>query len=168
MKETVLDVLLYLFENYFREDPADLARDRASLQGTLIQAGFSPVEVSKAFDWLDELTAQRNDPLTPHPLASGEASSDAAPGPLRLYAAREMQRLDAECRGLLMFLRENGVLDAAHHEQVIERALALDQDDIDIDDLKWVVLMVLSQPGQEAAFAWMESHIFQDDIPALH
>lgn len=164
MKETVLDVLLYLFENYFREDPADLARDRASLQGTLIQAGFSPVEVSKAFDWLDELTAERSAPTAPRLPTSGET----APGPVRLYAPQEMQRLDAECRGLLMFLLDNGVLDANHHEQVIERTLALDQDDIDIDDLKWVVLMVLSQPGQEAAFAWMESHIFQDEIPALH
>ena len=41
MKETILDVLLYLFENYFYEDP-DAVRDRESLQAGLIQAGFSP------------------------------------------------------------------------------------------------------------------------------
>ncbi|WP_141651045.1 DUF494 family protein, partial [Stenotrophomonas maltophilia] len=44
MKESILDVLLYLFEHYFSED-ADLIRDRDSLQNGLIQAGFSPTEI---------------------------------------------------------------------------------------------------------------------------
>ena len=54
MKETILDVLLFLFENYFYDDP-DAVLDRDSLQQGLIQAGFSPAEINKAFDWLDEL-----------------------------------------------------------------------------------------------------------------
>ena len=58
MKETILDVLLYLFEHYFYDDP-DAVRDRDSLQNGLIQAGFSPSEINKAFDWLDELARQR-------------------------------------------------------------------------------------------------------------
>ena len=47
MKESILDVLLYLFEHYFTED-ADLARDRDSLQSGLLQAGFSPAEDGSA------------------------------------------------------------------------------------------------------------------------
>ena len=40
-------------------------------------------------------------------------------------------------------------------------------DDIDIDRLKWLVLMVLSsQPGQEQACARMEDLVF-DDMDAL-
>ena len=36
---------------------------------------------------------------------------------------------------------------------MIERLLALDTDELDTEQLKWVVLMVLSsQPGQELAF----------------
>ena len=43
------------------------------------------------------------------------------------------------------------------------------QEEIDLDDLKWVVLMVLfNQPGQEAAFAWMESHMFEGEGEPLH
>ncbi len=156
----MLDVLLYLFENYFYDDP-DVVRDRASLQASLVQAGFSPSEVAKAFDWLDALSAQRAD-FEP-------AREGPQPGPVRLYTTQEMERLDPDCRGLLMFLCDNGVLDALQHECVVERAMALDQDDIDLDDLKWVVLMVLfSQPGQEAAFAWMESFMFQDEGEPVH
>lgn len=159
MKETILDVLLYLFENYFYDDP-DAVRDRDSLQTGVIQAGFSPAEVSKAFDWLDELAQQRPDSAYV-PLAEI--------GPVRVYADIEENRLDADCRGFLMYLENNGVLDGVQRELVVDRAMALDQDEIDLDDLKWVVLMVLfNQPGQEAAFAWMESHMFEGEGEPLH
>ena len=159
MKETILDVLLYLFENYFYDDP-DAVRDRDSLQAGLIQAGFSPSEVSKAFDWLDELARQR---------PSAATSVEPVRGPVRVYADVEEARLDAECRGFLMFLEHNGVLDGVQRELVVDRVMALDQEEIDLDDLKWVVLMVLfNQPGQEAAFAWMESHMFEGDGEPLH
>lgn len=157
MKETILDVLLYLFENYFYEDP-DAVRDRESLQTGLLEAGFSPTEISKAFDWLDELGRERPD-----------VAVAAAIGPVRVYAELEEIRLDQACRGFLLSLERNGVLDPTRRELVLDRVMALDCDEIDVDDLKWVVLMVLfNQPGQEAAFAWMESHMFDGEGEPLH
>ena len=158
MKETILDVLLYLFENYIYEDP-DAVRDRDSLQASLLHAGFSPTETSRAFDWLDELARGRGRSPVP----------TVASGPLRIYADWEEIRLDVECRGFMLQLEQGGVLDAERRELVIDRVMALGGDEIDLDDLKWVVLMVLyNQPGQEAAFAWMESHMFDDVGEALH
>jgi len=157
MKETILDVLLFLFEHYFYEDP-DAVRDRDSLQQGLLQAGFSPAEINKAFDWLDELAVQR--PTT---------AEARVGGPVRVFVEAELDRLDIECRGFLMFLEQHGVLDADQRELVMDRAMALDQDEVDVDDLKWVVLMVLfNQPGSEAAFAWMENQIFGDDPEPIH
>jgi Smg protein len=157
MKETILDVLLYLFEHYFYDDP-DAVRDRDSLQNGLIQAGFSPAEINKAFDWLDELARQRP--------ASSVARLDT---PVRVYAEPELDRLDLECRGFLMFLEQSGVIDADQRELVLDRVMALDQDEVDVDDLKWVVLMVLfNQPGSEAAYAWMESQMFEDEPEPVH
>ena len=157
MKETILDVLLYLFEHYFYDDP-DAVRDRDSLQNGLIQAGFSPAEIHKAFDWLDELARQRP--------ASTVVRRDT---PVRVYADAEQDRLDLECRGFLMFLENSGVIDADQRELVVDRVMALDQDEVDVDDLKWVVLMVLfNQPGSEAAYAWMESQMFEDEPEPVH
>ena len=93
MKETILDVLLYLFEHYFYEDP-DAVRDRDSLQNGLLQAGFAPTEINKAFDWLDELARQRPMAATPRDVA----------GPVRLYVEPELAKLDRETLGFLMFL----------------------------------------------------------------
>ena len=71
--------------------------------------------------------------------------------------------------GVLLVLERNGVLSADQRELVIDRAMALDLDEVALDDLKWVVLMVLfNQPGSEAAFAWMESQIFAEDPEPVH
>lgn len=157
MKESILDVLLYLFEHYIAND-ADLARDRDSLQNNLLQAGFSPAEIHKAFDWLEGLAERRPGPAVPR-----------ADGPVRVFFGPELDKLDVECRGFLMFLEQQGILDANQRELVLDRAMALDQDEIDLDDIKWVVLMVLfNQPGSEAAYAWMETQMFDDGDDLVH
>ncbi|KRG69348.1 DUF494 family protein [Pseudoxanthomonas dokdonensis] len=157
MKESILDVLLYLFEHYFTED-ADPVRDRDSLQNGLIQAGFSPAEISKAFDWLDALAEKRP-----------SAESPRVGGAIRVYHGPELEKLDVECRGFLLFLEQHGILDADQREVVVDRTMALDQEELDLDDLKWVVLMVLfNQPGSEAAYAWMETQMFSDEPESVH
>jgi len=162
MKESILDVLLYLFEHYFTED-ADLVRDHDSLRSgplfaELGQAGFSPAEINKAFEWLDALASQRP-----------AASPPRANGPTRVYFGPELDKLDVDCRGFLLFLEQHGILDAGQRELVLDRAMALDQDELDLDDLKWVVLMVLfNQPGSEAAYAWMETQMFEDEPEPVH
>ncbi|WP_297802722.1 DUF494 family protein [Arenimonas sp. GDDSR-1] len=157
MKESILNVLLYLFEHYIYDHP-ELVQDPDTLQNNLIQAGFSPAEVSKAFDWLETLAQDRP-----------QSTTNALQGPMRLFAEAELDRFEVEARGFLMFLEQRGVISAEQRELVIDRAMALDQDEIALDDLKWVVLMVLfNQPGSEAAFAWMESQIFIDDPEPVH
>lgn len=147
MKETVLDVLVYLFENYFLTAP-DTIHDRDSLQGELIAAGFDPIQIGKAFDWLHDLQHQ-------------PVSLDSPSGPIRIFAAEECERLDVECRGFLMRLEAHGLLDPINRERVLERVLALEQVAIDLADLKWVVLLVLfNAPGREAELAWMETQIW--------
>ena len=168
MKESILDVLLYLFEHYFTDDavppPGEahfLDREQLAngpLLDELAQAGFSPAEIHKAFDWLGALAEQRP--------AAGAARPD---GPIRVFFGPELDKLDVESRGFLMFLEQHGVLDADQRELVLDRALALDQDELDLDDLKWVVLMVLfNQPGSEAAYAWMETQMFLDEPEPVH
>jgi len=50
---------------------------------------------------------------------------------------------------------------------VIDRVMALETETIDLQQLKWVVLMVLfNRPGKEAAFAWMEE-IIMDEVSAV-
>ncbi len=158
MKENVLDVLMYLFENYIYDEP-EVTPDRDDLENSLHQAGFTSNEISKAFRWLDELAEQR---------LQVKSDNDCVP-PIRLFSTQEQLRLDTECRGFLMHLENLGVLNAACREVVIDRCMALEQEDVDLDDLKWVILMVLfNQPGQEANYAWIEDLVFYDEQEARH
>jgi Smg protein len=158
MKENVLDVLMYLFENYMYEEP-ETDPDRESLQSSLLQAGFSQVEINKAFEWLDGLADQRH---------LGDVQANPG-GPIRIYSEVEEQRLDTECRGFLQFLENTGVIDSIRRELIIDRVMALESEEVDLEDLKWVVLMVLfNQPGQEASYAWMESLLFENHTEYQH
>jgi Smg protein len=156
--ESVLDVLVYLFE-HFAPDGPEAVRDRDSLKDTLEDAGFETGQIDRAFDWLDGLESRRGDA----PVAGVGAR------PLRIYAEEECDRLDADCRGFLLRLEREGVLDAERRELVIDRLMALELTGIALDDLKWVVLMVLyRQPGHEAASAWIENHLLQDEAERVH
>lgn len=162
MKESILDVLLYLFEHVLDDDAAALHESGALQAGPLLaelsDAGFSTAEIHKAFDWLDEVARARP--------AATPARTDA---PVRVYVGAEVEKIDVEARGFLLFLEQQRVLDAGQRELVLDRALALEQDAIGVDDLKWVVLMVLfNQPGSEAAYAWMQTQVVDDDPEPVH
>ncbi len=159
MKETVLDVLMYLFDNYEDED-VKIAPGQDALRGQLIDAGFAESEVSKAFDWLEGLASQKdNDYLS---CIAGSSAS-------RIYNDKESERLNTECRGFLLFLELAGVLNLQDRELVIDRVMALESEDIDLQQLKWVVLMVLfNQPGKEAAITWMEDIVMDDLNERMH
>ncbi|MFP4208155.1 MAG: DUF494 family protein [Wenzhouxiangella sp.] len=158
MKENVLDLLMYLFENYIYDEP-ETTPDRDSLGDSLEEAGFSSAEIDRAFSWLDGLAEQRR-----MPVMAGHESN-----PVRLFCDAECSRLDIDSRGLILYLENIGVLDPARREQVLDRLMALEEEDIDMEDVKWVVLMVLfNQPGQEANYAWMEDLMFDEEGEYRH
>ena len=159
MKESVLDILIYLFENYFDGELDEAFEpDRDTLTQELERAGFPSAEIQRALAWLEELAA---DPGRGDFASTGRA--------IRVFDALEQSRLDTDCRGYLVHLENVGILSPAQRERVIDRLMALEGDDIDLDKLKWVVLMVLfSQPGEETAFSRMEDLVFEERPGAVH
>ena len=160
MKENVLDVLMFLFEQYYLDDGSDSAPDRDSVHGKLLDAGFIDSEIDKALEWLEELAENQQGQQKLH--VPAERS-------IRLYTEQEMERIDAESRGFLMFLEQSNILGPLTRELVIDRVMALESDEIDLEQLKWVILMVLfNQPGEEEAYAWMEDLLFDNPAGYLH
>jgi Smg protein len=156
MSDTVLDVLLYLFETYSDQEP-DTA-DQDVLREELLKAGFGEPEVDSALDWLDGL----HETSAPFAGVPGDRS-------IRVYNEVELRRLDLDCRGYLLYLEQIGILSPAQREIVIERLMALGAGGVDREQVKWVVLMVLfAQAGQETAFARMEDLVFQESTGAMN
>ena len=158
MKENVLDVLMYLFETYVdaEEDPEP---DQSELRLELSKAGFGDAEIDRALEWLDGLTDHQEN------LAFNAQPADGT----RIYSDVEIERLDVPCRGYIIYLEQIGILSATQREILVDRLLALETPDIDVEQIKWVVLMVLfSQPGQELAYARMEDLVFDEESGVIH
>ena len=140
---SILDILIYVFDRYMLVELPEVPR-REHLARDLERAGFPRSKVERALDWLTDLAFGQD---------SAAPAQPAAPAlGVRVFTDGELMRLSTECRGLLLTLERAQVLTAQQREIVIERMLALDADEPDTEQLKWVVLMVLSsQPGCEQA-----------------
>lgn len=155
MTGSVLDILIYVFDQYMMAEAPEVP-ERDALAADLERAGFGRRNVERALDWLADLAGERSRP-----------DIDSTAPSLRVFSGEELERISTSCRGYLLQLEREGILSPLQREIVIDRLVALDGDDIgdevDIDRLKWLVLMVLSsQPGQEQACARMEHLMFED------
>lgn len=154
MKENMFDVLIYIFENYL-EDQIEKLTNTNVITDELIAAGFDQPEVNQAFDWLEFLNIQE-------PIENLTAS-------FRIYSESEQHKLDKDCQSLLLFLENTGILSPAHRETVISGALALKVDKVSLEELKWIVLMVLlSRSDDEVAFMRMENIVYDLTPAYLH
>ncbi|MFI3247273.1 MAG: DUF494 family protein [Ferrimonas sp.] len=157
----MFDILMYLFETYVQSD-VELLVDREELTEELSRAGFHRQEIGKALVWIEKLAELQGSGQTPYLATVGNRS-------VRVYHAKEQLRLDVECRGFLQFLENVQVLTATTREMVVDRVMELDGEPLSLDDLKWVVLMVLfNVPGNEHAYTQMEDLVFEQPDGVLH
>jgi Smg protein len=153
---------MYLFENFIHNE-TEIRVDQDELTEELIRAGFHHDEIYKALSWLEKLAALQESDIKPY-LSKGPTSFVT-----RIYTYDEEMRLDVQCRGFLMFLEQINVLDPTTREMVIDRVMEIDSKEFCLEDMKWVVLMVLfNVPGKENAYAQMEDLLFDEQEGPLH
>lgn len=157
----MFDILMYLFENYIHSE-TEIFVEQSELTDELLRAGFNHREIYKALDWLEQLADLQHSDECPY--------LNRVPGKsVRIYTQQECDKLDLTCRDFLMFLEQISVIDTTTREMVIDRIFALDKEIIELDDLKWVVLMVLfNVPGKEIAYAQMEDLLFEEQNGTIH
>ena len=131
----MFEVLVYLYENYWRPDACP---EPKQLSRKLSAVGFEPEEIQDALRWLDGL-AHSAEAVTGQPV----------PGSMRIYTAQERDVLGDDSIGFIVFLESAGVLPAPMREMVIDRALAVGSGAMELEDLKIIVLMVFWSLGEE-------------------
>ena len=149
----MFDILVYLFENYFE---SDVHPDQGKLARELSAAGFDTQEIDRAFDWFSGLE------LVP----AGYPATLADSRSIRLFAQSEQAKIDAEARGFLAFLEVSGIVNPVQRELILDRCLALNETEVSIEQVKWIVLMVLWSQGQDYLF--MEDLLVGDSSPQVH
>ncbi|RUO30876.1 hypothetical protein CWE12_06470 [Aliidiomarina sedimenti] len=157
----MFDILMYLFENYIHSE-MEVVVDHEELTDELTRAGFHHQEINKALAWLERLADLQDSGKTPYLQTSPQAA-------FRVFTADEQARLDTSSQGFLMYLGQIGVLDFSTREMVMDRVMELDAKQFSLEDLKWVVLMVLfNVPGREDAYSQMEGLLFEEPEGFLH
>lgn len=152
--EAMFEVLVYVFENYWR---GDACPELAHLERKLNAVGFEADEIQEALTWLSDLHLAARGLPTP---AGGRPDDKANPAPepdflapssqsMRVYSALEQSRLSPESMGFITFLEAVGALSPHMRELVIDRAMAATSQQVPLDDLKIIVLMVFWSLGQE-------------------
>lgn len=152
--EPMFDVLVYLYEHYWRPDAcpeADL------LVRKLSAVGFEEEEISDALTWLDGLqTVTQHEVLQP--------SADSA----RIYSEVELDRLGTEALGFLHFLGSAGVLTPTLREVVLDRVLAVPRGPVDLDDFKILLLLVFWSLDEEPDALILDELFVDDEDRLIH
>ena len=129
---TMFDILVYLYETYYRPEPAALARKLSAV-------GFDDFEICEAIDWLTGLTE----------MAGEELADVVASTGTRYYVDEEYNELGSAAIGFIQFLESAKLLTPLQREIVIERALAVDESPVTLSKLKIIVLMMMWSQNKE-------------------
>lgn len=150
----MFDVLVYLYETYYRPDACP---DSEALVKKLSAVGFEEEEISRALGWLTDLAETTNEFSDRYPQQTSFSFG------MRIYAPREFDVLGTEAVGFIQFLESAKVINPIQREIVIERALAIgDMHELSLDKLKVIVLMVLWSQGKEPD-GLIFDELFSDD-----
>ena len=131
----MFDVLVYLYENYWRPDACP---DHDQLTRKLSSVGFESEEIQEALTWLDGVA-----------VAAQSYTGAQSANSLRVYSPAEQEHLGEASIGFISFLESAGVLPPPMREMGIERASATPGGTLELEDLKIIVLMVFWSLGEE-------------------
>jgi Smg protein len=152
----MFEVLVYMFENYVE---ANIQPDHNTLAQELFEAGFDSTDISGAFDWFSSLETMAD--------AAGNSPSPITQS-TRIYSEEEIKKIEIEGLSFLMFLMQSNVINHALHEVIMDRAMALSQDHVGVDEIRWTALMALRKQGRANDFLFVEDAMFGEDSPTFH
>ena len=149
----MLDLLIYLFENYISAKPKLNIND---ITVELEEAGFNDKDISSAFDWFNHLEKINN--------GFGLTNKDS----LRVLSKKEYEKISSEAFTFLTFLLNAKILNSTEFEVILDQIMILNQKSINIDEMRWIVMMTLWKSGKENSYLFVEDSLFQNKRTELH
>ncbi len=157
----MFEVLVYMFENYidthFRPDESTLSKE-------LFAAGFDEQDINNAFDWFNQLELMTEQP---------DVFENPNHVSTRIFTDDELKKITGESIGFILFLVQAHILNTAQRELVLELAMNLPQPQINIEEMRWIVLMTTwgaskSGPDKTKEYLFIEDALLNKQKPTLH
>ena len=157
----MFEIIMYLFESYIQVDQT-MELDAQEVTDELMQEGFQKSEITKALEWLDKLANMHNQEPQSKTIAEQETSH-------RIYSKLEQRQISLECRSYISYLEDAKILSTHTREMVIDCIMSLDNAELILEDLKWLILMVLfNDPINDDAFLQLESMLMDFEEGLIH
>jgi Smg protein len=123
-------------------------------------AGFNNKDIENALDWFSEL--KKMSVRIPH------SKSPKSNNKLRIFTEKEKEKFSFDGLGFILFLEQAHILNSVEREIIIDRAMALNQNIINIDEVRWIVMMTLWNNGRENDYLFVEDALYQNEQLILH
>ena len=149
----MLDLLIYLFENYISTKPK---LNMNAITVELEEAGFNNKDISTAFDWFNHLEKLSNGP---------ELTNKNS---IRVLSYKEYEKISKEGFTFLTFLINAKILNPTEFEVILDQIMILNQKYINIDEMRWIVMMTLWKSGKENSYLFVEDSLFHNKRTQLH
>jgi Smg protein len=137
VRERVLAIVSFIAQ-YFLDD-SDLMTE-SDLVEQLLSVGFEAEEIDAAFCWMESQALA--------PPGQNEAALHQPAANHRVFSTEENRVLSSEARGFLTRLRSMGILDDEIHEDVIEKALQIAEDEVSLKEIKTITVLAMFANSQ--------------------
>ncbi|OEU57994.1 MAG: hypothetical protein BA871_07185 [Desulfuromonadales bacterium C00003096] len=147
-KERVLAIVSIIAQYVAEENRLPSSSD---IVEELLASGFNSEEIDAAFLWMESFSLQGG--VSDH--------AELTIPSQRIFTVEENHAISCEGRGFLTKIRGLGILDDASQEDIIQKAVQLDEDEITLTDMKnLTALTLLTRSHNE----WLrEVDCFMDD-----
>ena len=144
----MFEVLVFMFENYFAHHAMP---NNEVLAQELSAAGFAQTDISGAVNWFDEMKTMLNQPVAVY--------SHQKTG-MRIFAELEQKKINLESISFILFLQQANVINDVERDLIIDRAMALKQQQISIEEMRWITMIALWNAGREKDYLFVEDAMF--------
>jgi uncharacterized protein Smg (DUF494 family) len=143
MLTRLIEMVSFILAKTMELEEDDWGLLRTELTEQLEGRGFNGHEIDIAFEVANRIRARVEEgPFVSFPIKTNQ-----------VYQFLEELKLTTASRGFLMKMMQNGVLTPQQREDVVERAFLLDANEVEVEDIQYLVNQVLggdSWPGEDS------------------
>ena len=152
----MFEVLVFIFENYIAHHA--LPDDDVMAQ-ELCAAGFNQKDIQGAVGWFQEMKSM----LTQPPAIYSHQHSAT-----RILTESELKKINIESISFVLFLQQANVINDVERDLIIDRAMALKQEQVNIEEMRWITMIALWNEGREKDYLFVEDALFNPRGLTLH
>jgi Smg protein len=152
----MFEVLVFMFENYFANHAFP---DNDVMAQELSAAGFNQSDILGAVDWFHKMKSMLTEPAA---IYSHKHNS------LRMFTDSELKKINTESISFILFLQQANVINDVERDLIIDRAMALKQKQISIEEMRWITMIALWNEGREKDYLFVEDALFNPHGLTVH